>query len=139
MAAKQLLDADTSVVGSRKYVVAATDGMTYYWNDAQGNVYGIYSSSRANGEAYPSLLFYGWQEAYNIGSGYSLSEDINAGNWDEYIAGIEDRMNDDYVVNVREAKEKFATNYSGVRFSTVDALSAAGYKYIASVLSLKTA
>ena len=130
MAAKQLLDADTSVVGSRKYVVAATDGMTYYWNDAQGNVYGIYSSSRANGEAYPSLLFYGWQEAYNIGSGYSLSEDINAGNWDEYIAGIEDRMNDDYVVNVREAKEKFATNYSGVRFSTVDALSAAGYKYI---------
>ena len=101
MAAKQLLDADTSVVGSRKYVVAATDGMTYYWNDAQGNVYGIYSSSRANGEAYPSLLFYGWQEAYNIGSGYSLSEDINAGNWDEYIAGIEDRMNDDYVVNVR--------------------------------------
>ena len=63
MAAKQLLASDQTVLDSRKYVVAVTDGMTYYWNDNQGNVYGIYSSSYSNGEAYPSLLFYGWPAA----------------------------------------------------------------------------
>ncbi|MDD7221719.1 MAG: S-layer homology domain-containing protein [Eubacteriales bacterium] len=130
MAAKQLLASDQTVLDSRKYVVAVTDGMTYYWNDNQGNVYGIYSSSYSNGEAYPSLLFYGWQEAYGIGAGYPLSDKINAANWNEYIAAVRNKISDGYTVNVREAKEKLGTNYSGVRFSTVDALTAAGYRYV---------
>ena len=130
MAAKQLLASDQTVLDSRKYVVAVTDGMTYYWNDNQGNVYGIYSSSYSNGEAYPSLLFYGWQEAYGIGDGYPLSDKINAANWNEYIAAVRNKISDGYTVNVREAKEKLGTNYSGVRFSTIDALTAAGYRYV---------
>lgn len=130
MAAKQLLASDQTVLDSRKYVVAVTDGMTYYWNDNQGNVYGIYSSSYSNGEAYPSLLFYGWQEAYGIGAGYPLSDKINAANWNEYIAAVRNKISDGYTVNVREAKEKLGTNYSGVRFSTIDALTAAGYRYV---------
>ena len=130
MAAKQLLASDQTVLDSRKYVVAVTDGMTYYWNDNQGNVYGIYSSSYSNGEAYPSLLFYGWQEAYGIGAGYPLSDKINAANWNEYIAAVRNKISDGYTVNVREAKKKLGTNYSGVRFSTIDALTAAGYRYV---------
>lgn len=130
MTAKQLLASDQTVLDSRKYVVAVTDGMTYYWNDNQGNVYGIYSSSYSNGEAYPSLLFYGWQEAYGIGAGYPLSDKINAANWNEYIAAVRNKISDGYTVNVREAKEKLDTNYSGVRFSTIDALTVAGYRYV---------
>lgn len=130
MTAKQLLASDQTVLDSRKYVVAVTDGMTYYWNDNQGNVYGIYSSSSSNGEAYPSLLFYGWQEAYGIGAGYPLSDKINAANWNEYIAAVRNKISDGYTVNVREAKEKLDTNYSGVRFSTIDALTVAGYRYV---------
>lgn len=130
MTAKQLLASDQTVLDSRKYVVAVTDGMTYYWNDNQGNVYGIYSSSSSNGEAYPSLLFYGWQEAYGIGAGYPLSDKINAANWNEYIAAVRNKISDGYTVNVREAKEKLNTNYSSVRFSTIDALTVAGYRYV---------
>lgn len=47
--AQKLLDSDDTVAAERKYLVAVTDGMTYYWNDEQDNVYGIYSQSTTNG------------------------------------------------------------------------------------------
>ena len=42
-AAQELLKSDNTVQDGRKYLVSITDGMTYYWNDANNNVCGVYS------------------------------------------------------------------------------------------------
>ena len=75
--AQKLLDSDDTVAAERKYLVAVTDGMTYYWNDEQDNVYGIYSQSTTNGLNYPTLLFYAWCEGNNVPQGsYTLPTDF---------------------------------------------------------------
>lgn len=132
-AAQKLLDSDDAVSAGRKYLVSITDGMTYYWNDEQDNVYGIYSGSNANGPSYPSLLFYAWCEAHKISmkESYKLPEDFEG--WDSYLEKakvLEAKDNGKYAINVRETKNKLATNFKYVRFSTVSILTEKGIPYI---------
>ena len=45
LGAQELLENDTAVSNTRKYVVTVTDGMTYYWNKGD-DVYGVYGGSK---------------------------------------------------------------------------------------------
>lgn len=133
-AAKKLLDSDDAVSAGRKYLVSITDGMSYYWNDEQDNVYGIYSGSNANGPTFPSLLFYAWCEAHNIStkrpSLYQLPEGFS---WDSYLENakaLEAKDNGKYAINVRETKNTLATDFKFVRFSTVSILTDKNIPYI---------
>ena len=133
MTAKQLLASDQTVLDSRKYVVAVTDGMTYYWNDEQDNVYGIYSQSTTNGLDYPTLLFYAWCEGNNVPkSSYTLPTDFVG--WDTYLANAKAMQEADdgyYDVDIRTAKALLnAADYGAVRFSTVNALKEKSIAYI---------
>ena len=133
MTAKQLLASDQTVLDSRKYVVAVTDGMTYYWNDEQDNVYGIYSQSTTNGLDYPTLLFYAWCEGNNVPkSSYTLPTDFVG--WDTYLANAKAMQEADdgyYDVDIRTAKALLnAADYGAVRFSTVNALNEKSIAYI---------
>ncbi len=115
LGAQALLKDDGAVDDSRKYVVTVTDGMTYYWNDNTGHVYGVYS--QCDGYDRVQLLYYLWQKTFKIGSGYSLSgSSIN--DWDSYIADVRSRMENDgdtYVSNVRDMMKKLGCNANGVR------------------------
>ena len=131
--AQKLLDSDDTVAAERKYLVAVTDGMTYYWNDEQDNVYGIYSQSTTNGLNYPTLLFYAWCEGNNVPQGsYTLPTDFVG--WDTYLANAKAMQEADdgsYDVDIRTAKTLLnAADYSAVRFSTVNALKEKGIAYI---------
>lgn len=134
-AAKKLLDSDDAVSAGRKYLVSITDGMSYYWNDEQDNVYGVYSAdSEHNGYNYPNLLFYAWCEAHNIStelpSLYQLPEGFS---WDSYLENakaLEAKDNGKYAINVRETKNKLATNFKYVRFSSVQILEDKQIPYI---------
>ena len=131
LGAQALLQTDAMVDDSRKYVITVTDGMTYYWNDNENNVYGIYSGSHSNGSAYPTLLFYAWCEAHNISTKYQLPEDFEG--WDSYLENaktLETQDNGKYTVNVREMKDTLGGNFSSVRFSTIDALTSHDIPYI---------
>lgn len=132
-AAQKLLDSDDAVSAGRKYLVSITDGMSYYWNDEQDNVYGIYSGSNANGPSYPSLLFYAWCEAHKISmkESYKLPEDFEG--WDSYLENakaLEAKDNEKYAINVRETKNTLATDFKFVRFSTVSILTDKNIPYI---------
>ena len=133
-AAQKLLDSDDAVSAGRKYLVSITDGMTYYWNDEQDNVYGIYSGSNANGAAFPSLLFYAWCEAHNISmsKSYQLPKDFKG--WDSYLANakkLEAEDNGKYAINIRETKNTLAAaDFGSVRFSTVNTLTDKNIPYI---------
>lgn len=133
-AAQKLLDSDDAVSAGRKYLVSITDGMTYYWNDEQDNVYGIYSGSNANGAAFPSLLFYAWCEAHNISmnNSYQLPKDFKG--WDSYLANakkLEAEDNGKYAINIRETKNTLAAaDFGSVRFSTVNTLTDKNIPYI---------
>ena len=133
-AAQKLLDSDDAVSAGRKYLVSITDGMTYYWNDEQDNVYGIYSGSNANGATHPSLLFYAWCEAHNISmnNSYQLPEDFKG--WDSYLANakkLEAEDNGKYAINIRETKNTLAAaDFGSVRFSTVNTLNDKNIPYI---------
>lgn len=120
----QKLLAKGNAQNDRKYVITVTDGMTYYWNDDAGNVYGVYGGSSSNGAAYPSLLFYAWCEAHNVPQGtYTLPSDFEG--WDSYIENAAKMMAtdiDQYKVDVRKTKDILDANFSSVRFSTIDAL-----------------
>ena len=115
LGAQALLKDDGAVDDSRKYVVTVTDGMTYYWNDNTGHVYGVYS--QCDGYDRVQLLYYLWKKTFKIGSGYSLSgSSIN--DWDSYIADVRSRMENDgdtYVSNVRDMMKKLGCNANGVR------------------------
>lgn len=115
LGAQALLKDDGAVDDSRKYVVTVTDGMTYYWNDNTGHVYGVYS--QCDGYDRVQLLYYLWQKTFKIGSGYSLSgSSIN--DWDSYITDVRSRMENDgdtYVSNVRDMMKKLGCNANGVR------------------------
>lgn len=132
-AAQKLLDSDDAVSAGRKYLVSITDGMSYYWNDEQDNVYGIYSGSNANGPTFPSLLFYAWCEAHKISmkESYKLPEDFEG--WDSYLENakaLEAKDNEKYAINVRETKNTLATDFKFVRFSTVSILTDKNIPYI---------
>ena len=131
LGAQELLEGDNAVSDSRKYVVTVSDGMTYYWNDNAGNVFGIYSGSNSNGAAFPSLLFYAWYEARNINKGtYALPDGFE---WDTYLKKVEELKNKDagkYRIDVRKAKDILGGSFSSVRFSTVDTLNEKEIPYI---------
>ena len=142
-AAQKLLDSDDAVSAGRKYLVSITDGMTYYWNDEQDNVYGIYSGSNANGATFPSLLFYAWCEAHNISmnNSYQLPEDFKG--WDSYLANakkLEAEDNGKYAINIRETKNTLAAaDFGSVRFSTVNTLTDKNIPYIPETVKAKHA
>lgn len=135
-AAQKLLDSDTAVKNDRKYLVSITDGMTYYWNDEQDNVYGVYSAdSEHNGSNFPFLLFYAWCEAHNISTEksnlYGLPNDFEG--WDSYLKNaraMKENDNEAYNVNVREAKDKLGKNFDSVRYSTIEELNNYKIPYI---------
>lgn len=135
-AAQKLLDSDTTVKNGRKYLVSITDGMTYYWNDEQDNVYGVYSAdSEHNGSNFPFLLFYAWCEAHNISTEksnlYGLPNDFEG--WDSYLKNaraMKENDNGAYNVNVREAKDKLSKNFDSVRYSTIEELNNHDIPYI---------
>ena len=114
-AAQKLLDSDDAVSAGRKYLVSITDGMTYYWNDEQDNVYGIYSEPSND---MPNLLFYAWCQANKVDSynRYALPAGFN---WTEYLTGAGkqiDADNNQYRINVRETATKLNKSYHLVRF-----------------------
>lgn len=135
-AAQKLLDSDTTVKNGRKYLVSITDGMTYYWNDEQDNVYGVYSAdSEHNGSNFPFLLFYAWCEAHNISTEqsnlYGLPNDFEG--WDSYLKNaraMKENDNGQYNVNVREAKDTLGKNFDSVRYSTIEELNNYKIPYI---------
>ena len=133
LGAQALLKDDGAVKDSRKYVVTVTDGMSYYWNDEQDNVYGIYSGANSNGPGFPLLLFNAWCEAHKISmyESYKLPEDFEG--WDSYLENakaLEAQDNGKYAINIRETKNKLATNFDDVRFSTVSILTDKEIPYI---------
>lgn len=114
-AAQKLLDSDDAAAAERKYLVSITDGMTYYWNDEQDNVYGIYSEPSND---MPNLLFYAWCQANKVDSynRYALPAGFN---WTEYLTGAGkqiDADNNQYRINVRETATKLNKSYDLVRF-----------------------
>lgn len=132
-AAQKLLDADTTVKNGRKYLVSITDGMTYYWNDNDDNVYGIYSIDfDHNGADHPTLMYYAWCEAHNIPqeNRYKLPDDFE---WDSYLEkarAMKESDNGKYNVDVRTAKQTLGKDSHLVRFPTRDELDEHSIPYI---------
>lgn len=124
-AAQKLLDSDDAVSAGRKYLVSITDGMTYYWNDDQDNVYGVYSAdSEHNGSNFPNLLFYAWCEAHNVSTEratlYQLP--LNFEGWDAYLESAKTMKEEDngkYAVNIRTAKNLLGGDFGSIRFSSI--------------------
>lgn len=146
LGAQALLKDDGAVKDSRKYVVTVTDGMTYYWNDKEGSVYAVYNDELEN----PTLsednqynwhkvncLFYAWQSAYNIGSGYILPPDFE---WNAYISGVRSRIaadgakGDQFVSNLRQVCERTSRDCSSARYfegsDHIKAFTDAGFQYV---------
>ena len=128
-AAQKLLDSDTAVKNDRKYLVSITDGMTYYWNDNEENVYGIYSDCQND---FPNFVFNAWCAANRISmtQSYGLPDDFD---WNSYLKNARTMKESDggiYNVNVREAKDKLGENFSSVRFVSVDRLEQNNIRYI---------
>ena len=143
LGAQALLKDDGAVKDSRKYVVTVTDGMTYYWNDKAGSVYAVYNDELQ----YPTLseddpnnwhkvspLFYAWQSAHNIGSGYTLPSDFG---WNDYISGVRSRIaadGDQFVSNLRQVCEKTNSDCDSARYfegpDRIKAFTDAGFRYV---------
>lgn len=143
LGAQALLKDDGAVKDSRKYVVTVTDGMTYYWNDKAGSVYAVYNDELQ----YPTLseddpnnwhkvspLFYAWQSAHNIGSGYTLPSDFG---WNDYISGVRSRIaadGDQFVSNLRQVCEKTNSDCDSARYfegpDRIKAFTDAGFQYV---------
>lgn len=143
LGAQALLKDDGAVDDSRKYVVTITDGLTYYWNDKAGNVYAVYNDELEK----PTLpendpknwhkvncLFYAWQSAHNIGSGYSLPSGFD---WNAYISDVRSRIaadGDQFVSNLRQVCEKTNRDCSSARYfegsAPIKAFTDAGFQYV---------
>lgn len=143
LGAQALLKDDGAVKDSRKYVVTVTDGMTYYWNDKAGSVYAVYNDELQN----PTLpendpnnwhkvncLFYAWQSAHNIGSGYTLPSGFD---WNDYISGVRSRIaadGDQFVSNLRQVCEKTNRDCDSARYfeggDPIKAFTDAGFQYV---------
>ena len=143
LGAQALLKDDGAVKDSRKYVVTVTDGMTYYWNDKAGSVYAVYNdelekptlpeNDRYNWHKV-NCLFYAWQSAHNIGSGYTL---LSGFDWNDYISGVRSRIaadGDRFVSNLRQVCEKTNRDCSSARYfegsAPIKAFTDAGFHYV---------
>ena len=116
LGAQELLEEDTAVSDSRKYVVTVTDGMTYYWDKGR-KTYAIYNNGYSGDEESLENLFYGWQSAWGIGDGYTLP--TGGLDWDSYIDDIRDRIKKDngtYDTDIRKLAKDLKLNYDDVRF-----------------------
>lgn len=146
LGAQALLKDDGAVKDSRKYVVTVTDGMTYYWNDKAGSVYAVYNDelekpTLPENDPYNwhkvNCLFYAWQSAYNIGSGYTLPSGFE---WNDYISGVRSRIaadgadGDRFVSNLRQVCEKTNRDCSSARYfegsDPIKAFTDAGFRYV---------
>ena len=143
LGAQALLKDDGAVKDSRKYVVTVTDGMTYYWNDKAGSVYAVYNDelekpTLPEDDSYNwhkvNCLFYAWQSAYNIGSGYTLPSGFE---WNDYISGVRSRIAADgdlFVSNLRQVCEKTNRDCSSARYfegsDPIQAFTDAGFRYV---------
>ena len=115
-AAQKLLDSDDAVSAGRKYLVSITDGMTYYW-EKDGRTYAIYNNGYSQSADRIQNLFYGWQSAWGIGSGYTLPS--GGLDWDSYIENVRERIKKDngvYDTDIRALAKALNLNYSAVRF-----------------------
>lgn len=115
-AAQKLLDSDDAVSAGRKYLVSITDGMTYYW-EKDGRTYAIYNNGYSQSANRIQNLFYGWQSAWGIGSGYTLPS--GGLDWDSYIENVRERIKKDngvYDTDIRALAKALNLNYSAVRF-----------------------
>ena len=132
LGAQELLEGDNAVSDSRKYVVTVTDGMTYYW-DKDGKTYAIYNNGYSSSESLIHNLFYGWQSAWGIGSGYTLPS--SGLDWDSYIENVRERIKKDngvYDTDIRALAKALNLNYDDVRFVYGHEAEFAklGYKYV---------
>lgn len=143
LGAQALLKDDGAVKDSRKYVVTVTDGMTYYWNDKAGSVYAVYNDelekpTLPENDPYNwhkvNCLFYAWQSAHNIGSGYTL---LSGFDWNDYISGVRSRIaadGDRFVSNLRQVCEKTNRDCSSARYfegsAPIKAFTDAGFQYV---------
>lgn len=116
LGAQELLEANDAVADSRKYVVTVTDAMTYYW-EKDGRTYAIYNNGYSQSADRIQNLFYGWQSAWGIGSGYTLPS--GGLDWDSYIENVRERIKKDngvYDTDIRALAKALNLNYSAVRF-----------------------
>lgn len=143
LGAQALLKDDGAVKDSRKYVVTVTDGMTYYWNDKAGSVYAVYNDeldkptlpeNAQNNWHKVNCLFYAWQSAHNIGSGYTLPSGFD---WNNYISGVRSRIaadGDQFVSNLRQVCEKTNRDCDSARYfegpDPIKAFTDAGFQYV---------
>ena len=135
LGAQALLKDDGAVKDSRKYVVTVTDGMTYYWNDKEGNVYAVYNDELdPNNWHKVNCLFYAWQSAHDIGSGYTLPSGFE---WNDYISDVRSRITadgDQFVSNLRQVCEKTTSNCDSARYfegsGPINTFTGAGFQYV---------
>ena len=139
LAAQKLLDGDKEVDNDRKYLITVTDGLTYYWNDDQGNVYGIYCGTASENSWGAELVFNQWGPAFGVDTNsgtWKISSDSPIKNWDNYIENVRLRItadNDKYTANVRKAMTDLNLSASAVRLIPGDKMgdfNTAGYSCI---------
>ncbi len=139
LAAQKLLDGDKEVDNDRKYLITVTDGLTYYWNDDQGNVYGIYCGTASENSWGAELVFNQWGPAFGVDTNsgtWKISSDSPIKNWDNYIENVRSRItadNDKYTANVRKAMTDLNLSASAVRLipgDKMDDFNTAGYSCI---------
>ena len=139
LAAQKLLDGDKEVDNDRKYLITVTDGLTYYWNDDQGNVYGIYCGTASENPWGAELVFNQWGPAFGVDTNsgtWKISSDSPIKNWDNYIENVRSRItadNDEYTANVRKAMTDLNLSASAVRLIPRDKMgdfNTAGYSCI---------
>ena len=139
LAAQKLLDGDKEVDNDRKYLITVTDGLTYYWNDDQGNVYGIYCGTASENPWGAELVFNQWGPAFGVDTNsgtWKISSDSPIKNWDNYIENVRSRItadNDEYTANVRKAMTDLNLSASAVRLIPRDEMgdfNTAGYSCI---------
>lgn len=101
LAGKEMLDEDTSVDNSRKYLIFVSDGITYYYCK-DGDYTKAYTTSALNGgddgngnkNCTPNSSLTNWDIKY--GASYVPE------NWSDYFSGIESLMKDPEKVNKYE-------------------------------------
>lgn len=89
--AKSILDADTTVSSSHKYVITVTDGLTYLFNNANGETCGIFNNGNDGAYNSYSCLFYQWEEIHQMtNDSVSKKTGILPDNfsWDTYYTNV---------------------------------------------------
>ncbi|MGI6721646.1 MAG: vWA domain-containing protein [Anaerovoracaceae bacterium] len=130
--AAAMLDADTSVANERKYMISISDGITYMFDNASGNVATIYGNTNTS---YAADCIYTWDTKYDAPQGSNWM--MPAGKtWDQYYADVEKEVGSDgskYVTDYSGAMKATGLDPSSVRFlnsKQLEALKQAGYSYV---------